>query len=155
MSETKYLVTRDSLQSMIINASPELKVKLVGRALVVLFNKQTESEKQVADTNVDNMEGFTSGDAYSGTLSAKSYLKYGTLKDWQLEKWLKVNRRGVMRIAKYWRQLDKAAKEKVVKRVDRVTFEGTNHQDRVERPKVVTNTGRNSAPVDYVKGVFA
>lgn len=86
--------------------------QFIGRALVVLFNNQTEDEKRVNDTNQDNGVGFTGADAHSGCISAKYFLKHGTLQDWQIERWTKRNRRGVMRIAKYWRQLDQAAQQK-------------------------------------------
>jgi hypothetical protein len=39
-------------------------------------------------------------------------LKHKTLQPWQVERWLKVDCRGTMRIAKYWKQLDEAAREK-------------------------------------------
>jgi hypothetical protein len=35
--------------------------------------------------------------------------------DWQIERWTKKNRRGSMRISKYWRQLDEAAKRKAAR----------------------------------------
>ena len=86
--------------------------QFIGRALVVLFNNQTEDEKQVNDTNQNNGIGFTGADAHSGCISAKYFLKHGTLQDWQIERWTKRNRHGQMRIAKYWRQLDRAAQQK-------------------------------------------
>ena len=55
---------------------------------------------------------FTSADALSGSLTAKYYLKHKTLQGWQVDRWTKLNKRGDMRIAKYWAQLARAAEEK-------------------------------------------
>lgn len=95
-----------------LSDSTKNAAQFIGRALVVLFNNQTEDEKRVNDTNQDNGIGFTGADAHSGCISAKYFLKHGTLQDWQIERWTKRNRRGVMRIAKYWRQLEQAAQQK-------------------------------------------
>jgi hypothetical protein len=106
------MVTKDSLTKMIVEASPEKQAQIVGRACLVLFKRQTETERQANTTNVENSVGFTGSDARCGSLTAKSFLKYNTLQPWQVERWLKVDRRGTMRIAKYWKQLDQAAREK-------------------------------------------
>ena len=118
MKNSKKLVTRDSLISMLNSGNDAHVQQVVGRALVAIFNGQTEGEKNSNVTNHDNGIGFTGADAYSGSLSAKSFLKYGSLLDWQLAKWLKPNVKGVPRIAKYHAQLNTiavlkaAAKEK-------------------------------------------
>lgn len=105
-------VTKQFIENYLSTQPFEKQVQFVGRALVVLFNNQTTAEKQVNTTNEDNGVGFTGADAYSGTLTAKSFLKRGTLQPWQVEKWTKRNRKGTMRLSKYWRQLDAAAKAK-------------------------------------------
>ena len=51
-----------------------------------------------------NGNGFTGCDARSGSITAKYYLKYKTLQDWQLERWLEKNR-----ICRYHRQLNEIA----------------------------------------------
>lgn len=107
-----YIVTKSSLHNMIEQADAAKRAHIIGRACVVLFNRQTEDEKSSDETRHDNMRGFTSSDAHSGSLTAKSYLKNRKLADWQVERWTKRNVKGTMRIAKYWRQLDEAAKEK-------------------------------------------
>jgi hypothetical protein len=86
--------------------------QFIGRALVVLFNNQTEAEKRVNNVTVDNGIGFTGADGHSGSITAKYFLKHGTLLDWQVECWMKGNKKGVARIAKYWKQLDAAARLK-------------------------------------------
>lgn len=85
---------------------------IVGRALVALFKRQTETERTLNDTNVNNNRGFTSGDAKSGSITAKYYIKHKKLESWQVQKWLEGNERGEMRLTKYWRQINEAAAEK-------------------------------------------
>ena len=108
-AKQEYLVTKSGLQNMIENAEPHKRAQIIGRACVVLFNRQTEDEQNTDQTRHDNMRGFTSGDAKSGSLTAKSFLKHRDLRDWQVERWTKKNVKGTMRIAKYWRQLNEAA----------------------------------------------
>ena len=109
------IVTQNYIENFVATKSPEKVAQFIGRALVVVFNNQTESEKTVNTTNVDNGVGFTGADAHSGSITAKYFLKHGTLLDWQVERWTKRNRKGTMRFAKYWRQLDAAAQAKVRK----------------------------------------
>lgn len=109
------IVTRDSVIAFLESESPERVKQYIGRALVVLFNNQTAVEKDSDNTLVDNGVGFTGADAYSGSLSAKYFLKHRTLADWQVEKWVKPNVNGVPRIAKYWEQLNAAAEKRAEK----------------------------------------
>jgi len=106
------IVTREILTTMIETADDAKRQAIIGRALVTIFNNQTETEKNVNTTNQDNGVGFTGADARTGCITAKYYLKHQRLEDWQVEKWIRKNRNGVMRIAKYHAQLNKAAKEK-------------------------------------------
>ena len=110
----KKIVTKESL-SALLETTPERKAQIVGRALVVLFNRQVDDEKTSNDTKHLNMRGFAPCDAYAGTLTAKYYLKHRTLWSWQLEKWLAPTPQGYPRIAKYTRQLNEAANEKLQK----------------------------------------
>lgn len=110
------IVTRESLQKMIDeNQGTDFLVHLVGRALVILFERQTNAEQSSNTTNEHNTIGFTGADGYSGCLTAKSYLKSKRLADWQLEKWVGKNKNGFSRIVKYHRQLNEAAIEKKAK----------------------------------------
>lgn len=106
MKEQK-LVTRESIETMLNCGDKNHVIKVVGRALLVLFNNQTADERALNTTNKDNGIGFTGADARGGSLTAKFYKKHGTLEDWQLEKWLKPNR-----LAKYHNQLNEAAKRR-------------------------------------------
>ena len=106
------LVTRDSLQKMLDEADYNRKGQIIGRALVALLNRQTASEQNSAATLEHNNIGFAGCDAKGGTLTAKSFLKWGRLLDWQIEKWTKLQRNGYSRICKYHAQLNEVANEK-------------------------------------------
>jgi hypothetical protein len=106
------IVTRESLTEMIEQANDAKRQAIVGRALVVIFNNQTDSEKVVNDTKEDNGVGFTGADARAGSLTAKFWLKHQRLEDWMMDNWTRKNVRGVMRLAKYHKQLDAAAQAK-------------------------------------------
>lgn len=106
------MITKASLEQMILEASDEKRAQIVGRACVVLFRNQTEDEKASNVTRHTNDRGFSKPDARQGTITAKYFLKHGKLEDWQVARWLKRESRGNMRIAKYWKQLDEAARAK-------------------------------------------
>lgn len=96
-----------------METSHEMKVKVIGRALVALLNRQVADEQRTAQTRLHNGQGFQPADAYSGTLTAKYFLKHGTLLEWQVEKWAKPTSTGLPRIVKYSRQLNEIANEKL------------------------------------------
>lgn len=106
-SKPESIVTRESFMSMLI-ASRERQKKVVGRALVALYKRQTEDEKTSLQTKHDNSRGFSAPDAKSGTLCAKYFLRHGTLQDWQFANWMR-EEKGLPRIAKYVRQLNEIA----------------------------------------------
>ena len=107
----KKIVTKESLVKM-LNESQEMKIKVIGRALVALMHRQTQDEQTANTTRNHNGIGFTPGDAYGGTITAKYFLKHGTLQEWQVEKWMKPTSTGLPRICKYDRQLNEVANEK-------------------------------------------
>jgi hypothetical protein len=100
---------------MLSNPNKAYVIAVIGRALVVLLNRQTREESQANITNTHNMMGFTSGDARSGCIGAKYWLKHKTLQDWQVEQWTRVGSRGYPRLAKYWKQLDEEAQLKAAR----------------------------------------
>ena len=108
------IVTRESLQAMLDNPNKDYVVQVVGRALVAIFNNQTESEKSANGTTELNGIGFSGADGRSGVLTAKSFLKNNTLADWQLERWTKVSKNGFSRLTKYAKQLNEIAELKKV-----------------------------------------
>ena len=107
-----HIVTKQSLQAMLSNPNPAYVDRVIGRALVALFARQTAFEQGNNTTDQHNSVGFTGTDGRSGALTAKYFIKNGKLLDWQREMWLKPNKHGTARIAKYWKQLDEIAKAK-------------------------------------------
>jgi len=106
------IVTRQSLQVMLDSNDPEYVKKVVGRALVAIFNNQTESEKASDQTVEENGIGFSGADARSGTLTAKTFLKRKTLENWQVDRWTKRGKNGFSRLTKYARQLNSIAESR-------------------------------------------
>lgn len=102
------IVTRDSLAAL-IQRDP---IRVVGRALVAIFNNQTEDERANNTTDVLNGIGFSGADARSGVITAKYFIKHGTLLDWQLERWIVATKNGYPRICKYAKQLNAIAESK-------------------------------------------
>ena len=110
---TKVIVTKQSLQQMLDEADDSKRQHIVGRALVALFQRQTESEKATHSTKVDNGIGFCGSDAATGTLTAKSYIRNQRLLDWQVEQWTRKSpKTGFSRICKYHKQLNEVAIQK-------------------------------------------
>lgn len=89
-----------------------LREQAIGRALVHLFNRQTEAEKQISNTNVENDKGFTKGDAKTGSITAKYFIKTKKLENWMVQEWFKTEKSGYSRIAKYWSQIAEEVKRK-------------------------------------------
>lgn len=103
-------VTRESLIQLLAN--DRTRATTIGRALVVLLERQTQDEKQSNTTKHHNMRGFQPCDARFGSIHAKTYIKHGKLLDFQIEFWMEPTVHGYPRIAKYYRQLDEAAAAK-------------------------------------------
>jgi len=100
----------------LISRDDAVGMHAVGRALVHLFRRQTADEQQHNSTKHTNHRGFTGADAHVGSITAKYYIKHGTLQDWQLKQWRKPNRRGVARLAKYYRQVAEEAQNRVAQK---------------------------------------
>jgi hypothetical protein len=85
----------------------------VGRALVAIFRAgQTEDERAGNTTDVLNGVGFSGADARSASITAKYFIKHGTLQDWQVEQWTKPAKNGYPRLCKYVKQLNAIAESK-------------------------------------------
>lgn len=82
---------------------------VIGRALVQIFKRQTADEQNAHTTNQYNNIGFAGCDAKVGSFAAKSFMKRGTLLDFQYDKWMTEGRDGFPRITKYHRQLNDIA----------------------------------------------
>lgn len=108
------IVTKASLANLLNN--PGRRVDVIGRALVALLAKQTTSEQASNHTEINNNIGFGGCDAKAGSLSAKFYIKYGTLLDWQVARWMKPTKDGFPRLCKYHKQLNEIAIAKAAKK---------------------------------------
>ena len=106
------IVTRENLQAL-VSRDDGVAIHAVGRALVRIFERQTDEEQNTNETHVNNAMGFTGSDARSGCITAKYYIKHNTLLDWQMDRWLKPGSKGYARIVKYWKQLNEVANEKI------------------------------------------
>lgn len=106
---TPALVTRDSIRELLNTPDRQFRVRVIGRALVGLFERQTAQEKSSNHTIINNWVGFAAHDAKSGTLTAKYFLKNKDLLDWQVERWMKIGKTGYPRLCKYHRQLNEIA----------------------------------------------
>lgn len=106
------IVTKDKLKQLLDQSDEEKRAKIIGRALVALFNRQTHDEQASNNTHTFNNVGFSGADAKSGSLTAKFFLKHGRLEKWQVERWLKTSKSGYPRICKYASQLNEVALEK-------------------------------------------
>jgi hypothetical protein len=115
--KTPAIVTKQSLQQMLNDASFEKQQHIIGRAVVALFNRQTESEKNANSTEVNNNVGFTHADSRGGSMTAKSYMKRHGLQDWQVVQWTRKQKNGFARICKYHTQLNEIAIAKVQKQL--------------------------------------
>ena len=103
------LVSRESLCAL-LDRKP---VETVGRALVALFKAgQTEAERSSNTTNVLNGIGFSGADARSGSITAKYFIKHGTLLEWQVEQWTKVTKNGYPKLCKYVKKINDIAERK-------------------------------------------
>ncbi|MFY0656422.1 MAG: hypothetical protein JXR12_06700 [Neptunomonas phycophila] len=126
------LVTKAKMIASLNDQRPGFKERYIGKALVAIFNFQTEDEKSANSTDNHNNIGFSGSDAKDGSITAKYFLKHGTLLDWMVDNWMK-DFRGSPRITKYARQLNivaeakaaKAAKAEKVK--PRYDHDGTEH----------------------------
>lgn len=104
------IVTRQNLEVMMQNN--HLVRDVVGRALVHLLDRQTRDEQQTEHTKYNNGVGFTPGDAKMGTSMAQQYQRKSWLSEKQINYWRIRDKRGTMRLVKYWAQLNEVAEEK-------------------------------------------
>lgn len=85
--------------------------KAVIRALIVLNERQTEDERQIEATRVNNGKGFKPCHARKGTSMVKWFEKTGFLTPKQIAYWRKLDKKGVPRIGCYANQLIEIAKQ--------------------------------------------
>ena len=104
------IVTKQSLCDLL---NDDIKRQhVIGRALVVLLDHQTQSEQHTQATMLHNNVGFTAFDAKMGTITGEFYKQHRYLMPWMVRKWMQCSNNGTPRIVKYWKQLNQAAEQK-------------------------------------------
>lgn len=91
--------------------------RAIGRALIVLRNRQTEDEQAQEHTKYRNGRGFRPCHARLGTSMANFYEKFHRLSEKQVAYWRKPMADGNSRIEIYARQLLEEAHEKAIAKV--------------------------------------
>lgn len=86
--------------------------RVIGRALVAIFRRQTEEEKGNNRTKNKNGVGFSYNDGRIGSIGAKYFMKHGTLTENLMKGWLKEDKKGYPRICRYSKQLNNIANGK-------------------------------------------
>jgi hypothetical protein len=114
----KQMATREQIVESLRNND-----RAVARALVLLNNRQTSSEKTQGRVDVVNGQGFTAAHAARGTGMANFYLRTGFLTERQLAWWRAPTRNGSMRIELYARQLMELAAAKAARKNPQMTLE--------------------------------
>jgi hypothetical protein len=109
MDESKF--TKEYIQALLMRED-EVGMHAVGRALVLLHNRQTYTEQRAKEVQWNNGRGFTPTDAEWGTDMARFYLSRNFLSPRQLAVWRRPNSQGIPRICKYWRQIQEDAMQK-------------------------------------------
>lgn len=122
MTKQTAIVTKASLQALLDD--PAKRADVIGRALVVLFERQLDDEKAANATRTTNNQGFAQSDAKAGCIAAKTYLKRAAMRrrgelpegqevlpEFVIQTWM-APQRGAPRISKYTRQLNEAAMKK-------------------------------------------
>lgn len=108
-AKAQVLVTRDSLRTLLQNSNRVFVGRVIGKALVAIYARQTQAEQAYDATVEDNGIGFAGADAHGGSLTAKYFMKHNALQDWQIDAWAKVQKSGYPRLCKYHKQLNEIA----------------------------------------------
>ena len=111
MADLEEKLTKEYIQALLARTD-RVGVQAVGRALVLLNQRQTTDEQASKETHHHNAQGFSPYDAELGTDMANFFQKTGFLTPKQMKYWQKPNKAGVPRISKYWRQILEDARAK-------------------------------------------
>jgi tRNA(Ile2) C34 agmatinyltransferase TiaS len=103
--------TVDSIRALLASND-----RAVGRALVVLRNRQTADEQTSEQTKYQNGRGFRPAHAKMGTSMANFFERRGYLTQRQVAYWRAAMRDGKSRIGIYARQLLEEAEARVAQR---------------------------------------
>lgn len=106
MKTTPIVTEQYMLETIKLNPS-----KVIGRALLAIYNRQTSSEQSCGETRMVNGVGFTAFDANLGTRCAEYFKTHDSLQEWMIQVWLKpTGKKQRAKILKYTNQLNEIAK---------------------------------------------
>lgn len=111
MQQPETRLSKDYIQALLMREGV-VGMHAVGRALLLLNERQTADERISKVVHHHNTRGFSPYDAQMGTDIAEFYFKTGFLTPKQLNYWRKLNVKGISRIGKYWRQILEEARIK-------------------------------------------
>lgn len=106
--KTKPIVTKEWLAERLKQSDYKF---VIGRALLAIYNNQTDREQNFTHTIEQNGIGFCKPDARVGSIGARAF-KAGKLPDWVVNVWMVPTKNGLPRICKYASQLNDIAVEK-------------------------------------------
>jgi len=86
--------------------------RVLGRALMAIYKRQTSAEQSTNATKHNNGVGFSKPDARIGGIGARQYMDGGKVQPWVIDIWMYPAKDGLPRICKYAAQLDEVRKER-------------------------------------------
>ena len=98
--------------------------KVIGRALMAIYKRQTQAEQQATTTKNQNGIGFSKPDARVGSIGARMFMSHGRLDAWIIQRWTRPTKDGMPSICKYAKQLDEIAEERRIKKLVELNREG-------------------------------
>lgn len=157
MNAHKPIVTKESLRDMLHGADSEKKALIIGRALVVLYHRQTASEQQQQETTEHNGVGFAGCDARQGSYNAKQFIRTGTLDKYAVDAWIRIGRGGFPRICKYARQLDEDAQQKRDRVAVQLAHLEQQYNDAVSQgePLLIQTVGQQLEKLKRKMGIYS
>ena len=106
------MLTKEEIVTLLVTND-----RAIGRALLVLKERQTTDEQACEMTRHQNGRGFRPCHARMGTSMAEFFAKYNRLSEKQIAYWRKRDRSGAMRIGIYWKQLAEEAAAKAQRKL--------------------------------------
>lgn len=101
-------LTKDDIKAKVLGNTGKHWVQKI---LLLLLERQTESEQSAETTSESNGVGFAGVDGEYGTSVAKRIKQRGFITDGEYNAWIKESR-GYPKICKYWRQVNDAIEKK-------------------------------------------
>jgi len=91
--------------------------RVLGRALMAIYKRQTAAEQSATTTKHNNGVGFSKPDARIGSIGARQYMNGDKVQPWVVEIWMLKAKDGLPRICKYAAQLNDIAEERRIQKL--------------------------------------